>query len=116
MGVRHIAIRPRSLKSAISRGMVDFTGISCPLCLSMLASVRYNPHQVLGHMLGQRGQGMVRKINRLNARLVATVTEFGRHADGSRALSLDFAKRRPTVGVPVPLAWQANRNRLRFGT
>src|SRR6516225_3496695 len=33
-------------------------------------------------MLGQRGRTMARKINRLNARMAATVTERGRHADG----------------------------------
>src|SRR2546430_13190038 len=33
-------------------------------------------------MLGQRGRTMARKINRLNARAVATITKYGRHADG----------------------------------
>src|SRR5947208_3568394 len=34
---------------------------------------------MLGHLLGQ---AMARKINRLNARAVATITKHGRHADG----------------------------------
>ena len=33
-------------------------------------------------MLGQRGRAMARKINRLNARAVATIIKNGRHADG----------------------------------
>src|SRR5947209_11589664 len=33
-------------------------------------------------MLGQKKSAMARKINRLNARAVATITEPGRHADG----------------------------------
>ena len=48
----------------------------------MAAGVRYNPASLIGQMLGHRGLGMARQINRLNARLVATVTEYGRHADG----------------------------------
>lgn len=47
----------------------------------MPALVRYNPAQVLGQKLGQ-GSAMARKINRLNARQVATLTKRGRHADG----------------------------------
>ncbi len=35
-----------------------------------------------GHMLGQKDKAMARKINRLNARAVATITKHGRHADG----------------------------------
>jgi Arm DNA-binding domain/Phage integrase family len=58
------------------------TGISRHLCLSSLAAVRYNPAQLLGHVLGQKVTAMARKINRLNARAVATITEHGRHADG----------------------------------
>src|SRR5271155_4159703 len=41
---------------------------------------------MLGHMLGHDGSseeiGVARKINRLNARSVATLKKFGRHADG----------------------------------
>src|SRR5271155_4918578 len=41
---------------------------------------------MLGHMLGHDGSseeiGVARKINRLNARAVATITKRGRHADG----------------------------------
>jgi integrase len=37
---------------------------------------------LLGHVLGQVSQAMARKINRLNARAVATITKYGRHADG----------------------------------
>src|SRR5450631_228955 len=33
-------------------------------------------------MLGQKDKAMARKINRLNARAVATISECGRHADG----------------------------------
>jgi integrase len=33
-------------------------------------------------MLGQKDKAMARKINRLNARAVATITKHGRHADG----------------------------------
>src|ERR1035437_1450685 len=33
-------------------------------------------------MLGQTRHAMARKINRLNARAVATITKYGRHADG----------------------------------
>jgi integrase len=33
-------------------------------------------------MLGQKDETMARKINRLNARAVATITKHGRHADG----------------------------------
>jgi integrase len=33
-------------------------------------------------MLGQKDKAMARKINRLNARAVATITKRGRHADG----------------------------------
>jgi integrase len=45
----------------------------------LLAIVRYNPAQMLGQMLGQE---MARRTNRLNARVVATLTKHGRHADG----------------------------------
>jgi hypothetical protein len=45
----------------------------------LLAIVRYNPAQMLGQVLGQ---DMARRINRLNARAVATLTKHGRHADG----------------------------------
>src|SRR4051812_35768698 len=37
---------------------------------------------MLGHMLGQKDGAMARKINRLNARAVATIATRGRHADG----------------------------------
>jgi integrase len=49
----------------------------------MHANVRYNPAQLLGHVLGQKGGAMARKINRLSARAVGTITKHGRHADGA---------------------------------
>ena len=57
------------------------TGILRLLRLSPSVPVRYNRTILLGHMLGQK-KAMARKINRLNARAVATLTEHGRHADG----------------------------------
>jgi integrase len=55
----------------------------CPIfvfpCPPPSATIRA---QVLGHVLGQRDGAMARKINRLNARAVATITKHGRHADG----------------------------------
>jgi hypothetical protein len=54
---------------------------------------------------------MARKINRLNARAVATIAEHGRHADGGGLyLSISPNGGRRWV-FPVPLAWQADRNR-----
>ena len=38
--------------------------------------------QMLGQMLGQKGRVMPRKIDRLSARAVATISACGRHADG----------------------------------
>src|SRR5215831_2486902 len=57
-------------------------GTSSPVCILMHANVRYNPAQLLGHLLGQKGWAMARKINRLSARAVGTLTKHGRHADG----------------------------------
>ncbi len=48
----------------------------------MFGIARHNPARLLGHMLGQIEAAMGRKINRLNARAVATITKHGRHADG----------------------------------
>lgn len=59
-----------------------FTGSFRLHRLFLLAAVRYNPTDALGHVLGQRKREMARKINRLNARAVATITKHGRHADG----------------------------------
>jgi integrase len=51
------------------------------LRLSSFAIARYNSVRMLGHKVGQ-GWPVTRKIDRLNARMVATVTKPGRHADG----------------------------------
>src|SRR5580658_359607 len=51
-------------------------------CVPPSVGVRYNPAQLLGHILGQKRGPMARKINRLNARAVATISKPGRHADG----------------------------------
>jgi hypothetical protein len=59
----------------------DLLGLFRHPCLSLTAVVRYNPTQMLGHVVGQDA-AMARKINRLNARTVATITKHGRHADG----------------------------------
>jgi hypothetical protein len=53
------------------------TGILRLLRLSPSVPVRYNRTILLGQK-----KAMARKINRLNARAVATLTEHGRHADG----------------------------------
>jgi hypothetical protein len=47
-------VRPGSLVCSES---LDFAGIFLHLCLSSPAVVRYNPAQLLGHMLGQRRRG-----------------------------------------------------------
>src|SRR5262249_38719171 len=56
--------------------------ICAPRCLASRAVARHNPALLLGHLLGQKGKAMARKINRLNARAVATISKCGRHADG----------------------------------
>jgi integrase len=81
-GVRHTSRRQRPSRFARVFRRADFTGFFCHLCLSVPVVVRYNPAQVLGQMLGQGGGAMARKINRLNARAVATITKHSRHADG----------------------------------
>ena len=58
-----------------------FIGVSDDSRLSSPVHVRYNPAPLLGQILGHR-DAMARKINRLNARAAATITEHGRHADG----------------------------------
>jgi integrase len=57
-------------------------GISRDPCLPLSGAVRYKPPHLLGQMLGHREAAVARKINRLNARAVATITKQGRHADG----------------------------------
>ena len=47
---------------------------------------------------------MARKINRLNARAVATITKNGRHADGGGLYLSISLERWPTVGISVSLA------------
>ena len=82
-GDRQTGFRPRSRPFAQCYELSDLTGISSHLRLPQIVIVRYNPAQMLGQMLGQGESGaMARKINRLNARAVATITKYGRHADG----------------------------------
>jgi hypothetical protein len=56
-GDRQTIVRPRSPRFAGVFRKLDFAGIFLHLCLSSPAVVRYNPAQLLGHMLGQRRRG-----------------------------------------------------------
>ena len=66
--------------------------------LSMSACIHYNPDLLLGPMLGPDLEtGMVRAVNRLSSRGVATLKKPGRHADGGGlylAISANGSRRR----------------------
>jgi integrase len=67
------------VRDSIKFGQISGTFLNA--CLLLAARVRYIPAHLLGQILGQ-GFGMVRAINRLNARSVAMLNKNGRHADG----------------------------------
>jgi integrase len=89
-------------------------GIIRDLRLSSTAVVRYNPHHVLGHVLGQRRSAMARKINRLNARAVATIAKHGRHADGG-GLYLSISPNGGRRWVFL-FRWQGKPTEIGFGS
>jgi integrase len=89
-------------------------GIIRDLRLSSTAVVRYNPHHVLGHVLGQRMSAMARKINRLNARAVATIAKHGRHADGG-GLYLSISPNGGRRWVFL-FRWQGKPTEIGFGS
>jgi integrase len=80
----------------------------------VFAVVHYNPSEVLGRSLGQGEMTMARKINRLNARLVATITKIGRHADGGNLyLSISPNGGRRWVFM---FRWHGKQTELGFGS
>jgi hypothetical protein len=130
-GVRRAIFQQRFLLSVDVWRNARLAGFSCFTCIFMIAVVRDNPREVLGRVLGQgeRNDGAKDQQGRWRGRSTgcrrrSEDQQAQRQISGNdrdiwppcrrgQPLSLDLSKWRAALGVPVSLAWQAYRDRVR---